>query len=120
MARLLLYGVSLFRGSLSRGSLSREVSVWEGFCPGGLYPEGLFLGVSVWEVFCSGGLYLEGLWPGLSLSWGVSVGGSLSGRVSVQGVSVQGGLCRADGVFVWEDFCPGFLVQGVSVWGVFV
>ena len=63
-----------------------------------------------------------GLCPGGSLSMGVSVQGSLSRGVSVQGVSVQESLSR--GVSVQEEslskggLCLGVSVQGVSVHGV--
>ena len=71
-------GVSLSRGclcpggSLSRGSLSRGVSVQGGLCPGG----SLSRGVSVQGGLCPGG--------------SLSKGGLCQGRVSVQGISVQG------------------------------
>ena len=54
-----------------------------------------------------------------SLSRGVSVWGSLSRGVSVQGVGVSvqgaGGLCQGR-----RGLCPGGLHLGVSVWGVSV
>ena len=94
-------GASLSRGSLSRWSLSREGSLSRGPMSKGIS----VLGVSVWE-----GGYLFG-----DLCLGVSVQEvSVKGGVTVQGgVAVKGGVTVLGGVAVQG----GGLCLGVSVWG---
>ena len=101
--------------SVHRGGLCPDGLCLGGLCPGRSLPGGLCpveslsrtVSVQGEGVLCPAVSVQRSLCPGESLSWGVSVQ-----AVSVQGISVQEGLCQGDPLLTCERYA--------SYWNAFL